>query len=72
LVQFDAPLSSLNDSNASLKFQTSKVKKVGVRYLVHNILGVRGAHWSFEMGNKMNDKQINYSHGPTQTKQQVD
>jgi hypothetical protein len=31
----------------------------------------RKACWSFKMGTKMNDKQVNYSHEPTQTKQQV-
>jgi hypothetical protein len=31
----------------------------------------KGACWSFEIGTKKSDKQINYSHGPTQTKQQV-
>jgi hypothetical protein len=31
----------------------------------------RGACWSSEMGTRMNDKQINYSHELAQTKQQV-
>jgi hypothetical protein len=30
--------------------------------------GGRGACWSFEMGITTNDKQDNYSHGPSQTK----
>jgi hypothetical protein len=30
-----------------------------------------GVCWSFEMGTRMNDKRVNYSHGPTQTKQQI-
>ncbi len=34
--------------------------------------GGRGACWSSKMGIRMNDKQINYSHGHTQTKQQVE
>jgi hypothetical protein len=31
----------------------------------------RGVCWSFRMGTMTNGKQVNYSHGPTQTKQQV-
>jgi hypothetical protein len=31
----------------------------------------RGAWWSFEIGIRKSDKQVNYSHGPAQTKQQV-
>jgi hypothetical protein len=34
--------------------------------------GGRKACWSFEMGIITNDKWVNYSYGPTQTKQQVD
>ncbi len=33
-------------------------------------LGGRGACWSSEMGIRKIDKQVNYSHGPAQTKQQ--
>jgi hypothetical protein len=33
--------------------------------------GGKRASWSSEMQIKMTNKQINYSHGPTQTKQQV-
>ncbi len=31
----------------------------------------RGACWNFRMGIKTNDKWVNYSHKPAQTKQQV-
>jgi hypothetical protein len=31
----------------------------------------RGACWSFGIGIRKSDKQINYSHRPAQTKQQV-
>jgi hypothetical protein len=31
----------------------------------------RGACWSSRMGTRKSDKQVNYSHGPAQTKQQV-
>jgi hypothetical protein len=30
--------------------------------------GGRRACWSFDIGTKKNDKQVNYSHGPIQTK----
>jgi hypothetical protein len=33
--------------------------------------GGKGVCWSFKIGIKKGDKQINYSHGPAQTKQQV-
>jgi hypothetical protein len=33
--------------------------------------GGRGACWSSKMGTMMSEKQVNYSHEPTQTKQQV-
>jgi hypothetical protein len=33
--------------------------------------GGRGACWSFKIRIKKIDKQINFSHGPVQTKQQV-
>ncbi len=33
--------------------------------------GGRGACWNFRMGTRKIDKQLNYSHGPAQTKQQV-
>ncbi len=33
--------------------------------------GGRGACWSFGMGIRTHDKDVNYSHGPTQAKQQV-
>jgi hypothetical protein len=31
----------------------------------------KGVWWSFGIGTRKSDKQVNYSHGPTQTKQQV-
>jgi hypothetical protein len=37
--------------------------------LTRNTLGVRGTWWNFGMGTKMNDKWVNYSYGPTHTKQ---
>ncbi len=32
--------------------------------------GDKGVCWSFGMGTTTSDKQVNYSHEPTQTKQQ--
>jgi len=37
----DAPPQSLKDSNASPKVETSEKRKVGVHFLVCNILGVK-------------------------------
>jgi hypothetical protein len=50
--------------------KTSK-EIVGIHSLICNILGVRGACWSSKMGTRMSGKWVNYSYGPTQTKQQV-
>jgi len=66
----DAPPNSSKNSNASSKLKIVK-EGVGIRSLAHNISGVRGPCWSFRMGTKTNDKQVNYSHGLPQTKQQV-
>jgi len=68
-IHVDAPPNSLKDSNANLKVKT--MKGVGVCSLVHNTSGVRRTCWSSGMRARMNDKQINYLSGPTQTKQQV-
>jgi hypothetical protein len=43
-----------------------KGKKVGARSLAH-----RGACWNSRMRTRKINKQLNYSHGPAQTKQQV-
>jgi len=66
---------SLKDSNASSKMKTTE-EKIERCSLTRNISrvrgrGGRGACWSFEMGTRMNDKWVNYSHGPAQTKQQI-
>jgi hypothetical protein len=66
----DAPPHFLKDSNASSKIKTSK-ERIGVRSLAHITSGVKGACWSSGMGIRKSDKQVNYSHGPTQTEQQV-
>jgi hypothetical protein len=48
-----------------------KEEGIGVRSLVHNTLEVKRVCWNFGMGTKMNDKWVNYSYEPAQTKQQV-
>jgi hypothetical protein len=62
----DAPLNSLKDSNVGPK--VNAMEGIGICSLTYNILGVRGACWSFGMGIKMNDKQVNYYHELAQTK----
>jgi len=51
--------------------KTLEEEGVGMRSLVRSTLGVRGVWWSFKIGIRKNDERVNYSHGPTQTKQQV-
>jgi hypothetical protein len=45
---------------------------IGMCSLAHNILGIRRVCWSSRIRTRKNDKWVNYSHVPTQTKQQVD
>jgi len=47
------------------KVKTMEGEKVGVHF------GGKRACWSFGMGTRKIDKQINYSYEPAQTKQQV-
>jgi hypothetical protein len=54
--------------NANLKVKITKKKRVGVHSLIHNISRVRRASWTSKMGTRMNEKWVNYSYGPTQTK----
>jgi hypothetical protein len=51
--------------------KTLEEKKSWVRSLTYNTLKVKKACWSFGMETKTNDKWVNYSYGPTKTKQQV-
>jgi len=51
--------------------KTLEEEGVGMSSLIRSTLGVRGACWSSEIGIKKNDKRVNYSHRPTQTKPQV-
>jgi hypothetical protein len=66
------PQNSLKDSNVSPQMKIIEEERVGARSLARNILGVRGACWSFGMGTKKSDKHVNYSYQYTQTKQQID
>jgi hypothetical protein len=59
---------SLKDSNVSPKVKAVRKKGIGVRSLTCSISKVKG---HAGMGTRMNDKKVNYSHGLTQTKQQV-
>jgi hypothetical protein len=63
------PQNSLKYSNANLKVKI--VEGVRVRSFAHSTSRVKGACYSFGMGIKMRDKRVNYSYGPTQTKQQI-
>jgi hypothetical protein len=60
------------DSTTSPKVKTSEGKGegVGVCSLAHNISGVKGM-LELQDVTRMNDKWFNYSHGLTQTKQQL-
>ncbi len=71
IIGCDVPPSSLMDSTMSPKVMIMKRGGVGARSLARNILGVEKACWSFGMGTRNIDKQINYLRGPTKTKQQV-
>jgi hypothetical protein len=52
----DAPPNSLKDSNVNPKVKIMEAKRVRVRSLIHNTLGVKGACWSSTMGTRMSDK----------------
>ncbi len=51
--------------------KTLEEKGIGMHFLVHNTLGVKGACWGFKIGTRKNDKWVNCSHGSTQNKQQI-
>ncbi len=62
MVVGDTPSNSLEDSNVSLKMKTIKEKGIGICSLTHSTLRVKGMCWSFKMGIRTNDKQVNYSY----------
>jgi hypothetical protein len=51
----DAPPNSLKDLDANSKVKTTE-KEVGVCSLSHSTWGVKGACWSFGMGNRTNSQ----------------
>jgi len=61
MVVGDAPPNSLKDLNASPKMKTTE-EGVRVHSFARNTLGVRRMCWSFGMGTRLNDKQVNYSY----------
>jgi hypothetical protein len=67
----DAPFNSLMDSTASPKGENSgRIRSWGTFPGLQHF-GGKGVCWNSKMGIKESNKQVNYSHGPTQTKQQV-
>jgi len=68
---FDAPPNSLIDSIANPKVKITKGEGVGARSLGRSTLGVEGCVGAPGWGLGRVTKQINYSHGLAQTKQQV-
>jgi hypothetical protein len=54
----NGPPQPLKYSNANSKVKITK--GVGVCSLTHNTSEVRQACWSFEMGTRTSDKQVNY------------
>jgi len=71
LMNFDTPPSSLMDLTMSLKVKTMKRDEVGAHSLVRSTSRVKGRVLELQDGIRTSDKRFNYSHGPTQTKQQV-
>ncbi len=67
----EAPPNSLKNSNANLKVKTMEEEGIGVRSLACSTLAIRGVCWSSRTRTRMNDKHVNYSYGPTQTKKLV-
>jgi hypothetical protein len=65
-----APLSSLMDSIVNPKVKIVKGEGVGVRSLVYSTSRWKGM-LELQNGTRKIDKQLDYSHKPTQTKQQV-
>ncbi len=66
----DALPSSLINSNVSPRCKQQKMRNWGM-FLGSHHFGSRGECWRCEIGTRKSDKQINYSHVPVQTKQQV-
>jgi hypothetical protein len=61
----------LDGFNRESKGENNKRRGSWGTLLGSHHFGGKKACWNSKMGTRMSDKQINYSHGPTQTKQQV-
>jgi hypothetical protein len=53
------------DSITGPKVTTMEGKGVGVHSFARSTLGLKGVCWSFGMGTRKIDKQVNYSHKPS-------
>jgi hypothetical protein len=62
----------LNGFNCESKGENNGRRRSWGMLLSSQHFGGKGACWSSEMGTRKSHKLINYSHGPTQTKQQID
>jgi hypothetical protein len=67
---YNAPPSSLMDSMQVQKWRHWKEKELGA-FPDSQHFGGRRACWSSRMGIRKINKQLNHSHGPTQTKQRL-
>jgi hypothetical protein len=71
-IMVDAPSNFLIDSIASPKGENNeRIMSWGTLPGLQHF-GGKGARWNFGMGTRESDKQVNYSHGLAQTKQQID
>jgi hypothetical protein len=70
-VFFYTPPTPLTDSTMNPKGENSERTRSWGTFFGSQHLGGRGACWNSKMGTRKNDKKVNYSHGPAQTKQQV-
>ncbi len=67
----DTPPNSLMDSTASPKGENNgRIRSWGILPRSQHFEG-RGVYWNSGMGIRRSDNQVNYSHQPAQTKQQV-
>jgi hypothetical protein len=55
--------------NGKSKGENNKRKRSWGMFFNSQLFRGRRAYWNSEMEIRTNDKQVNYSHGPTQTKQ---
>jgi hypothetical protein len=67
---FDCGIKKLQEHIKENKEYNGRIKSWGTFLGLQHFEGKK-ARLSSRMGTKMNDKRVNYSHKPTQTKQQV-